>query len=36
MSLVHEPNADERGGAKPAKMVSDGTLGEKYESEVVR
>lgn len=36
MSLVHEPNADERGGAKPAKIVSDGTLGEKYESEVVR
>ena len=23
-------------GAKPAKMVSDATLGEKYESEVVR
>ena len=36
MSLVHELKADEKDWAKPAKMVSDATLGEKYESEVVR
>ena len=36
MSLVHVLKADEKDWAKPAKMVSDATLGEKYESEVVR